>query len=524
MRQGTIYTNGKMLFPADVGLCYSIECLIENRFELLYYMINRVKNWGAHMATVIDNPKIKQKCQIFTPAEKVSRMLDMAGYADDLFGKKVLENSCGDGEFLVQIVERYITDAVRRGFTIEQIRDGLARDIIAYDVDEKMVEKCKCRLDETATRFSIAGVVWNVSCKDFLEQTGLSTFDYIVGNPPYIAYSDLPNDVQQYVKRHFETCKKGKFDYCYAFIEKSYKSLSDGGCLLYLIPSNIFKNVFGEEIRKLILSDLEMVVEFPNEKVFENALVSPAIIKIRKGLKAPHFHYSEKFEKAKQIEKNQLAERWFFDLPENRRGRKIGDNYQVSHPVATLLNDAFVLKDGVIQDGYYILGNDRIEMEIVRVAASPKHKRNKNYTEHIIFPYAFDDQGNLLRFREDEMQRRFPGAVAYLSKFKTALEKRDADTSAQWYEYGRSQAIRNLIGPKILISKVISECTEAYLLDKDEIPYSGIYIKALNDANLAELIEILASKRFKQYIYKVGLSVSGTSRRIITKDIEEYIY
>ena len=86
MRQGTIYTNGKMLFPADVGLCYSIECLIENRFELLYYMINRVKNWGAHMATVIDNPKIKQKCQIFTPAEKVSRMLDMAGYADDLFG------------------------------------------------------------------------------------------------------------------------------------------------------------------------------------------------------------------------------------------------------------------------------------------------------------------------------------------------------------------------------------------------------------------------------------------------------
>ena len=65
------------------------------------------------MASVIENLKIKQKCQIFTPAEKVSRMLDMAGYEDNLFGKKVLENSCGDGEFLVQIAERYITDAVR---------------------------------------------------------------------------------------------------------------------------------------------------------------------------------------------------------------------------------------------------------------------------------------------------------------------------------------------------------------------------------------------------------------------------
>jgi hypothetical protein len=122
------------------------------------------------------------------------------------------------------------------------------------------------------------------------------------------------------------------------------------------------------------------------------------------------------------------------------------------------------------------------------------------------------------------MQRRFPGAIAYLSKYKDALENRDADTSAEWYEYGRSQAIRNLIGPKILISKVISECTEAYLLDDEEIPYSGIYIKPLDDANLLELIEILTSKRFKQYIYKVGLSVSGTSKRIITKDIEEYIY
>ena len=267
-----------------------------------------------------------------------------------------------------------------------------------------------------------------------------------------------------------------------------------------------------------------MVIEFPNEKVFENALVSPAIIKIRKGIKVSHLSYSEKFEKAKQIDKKQLSERWFFDLPENRQGRKIGDHYQVSHAVATLLNDAFVLKNGVIQGGYYVMGNDRIEMEIVRQAASPKNKRNKKYTEHIIFPYAFDDEGNLVHFREDEMERRFPGATAYLRKYKDALEKRDADTSAEWYEYGRSQAIKNLFGPKILISKVISECTEAYLLDDNEIPYSGIYIKPLENENLRELITILASKRFKQYIYKVGLSVSGTSKRIITKDIEEYIY
>lgn len=493
---------------------------------MMYKIILNV-NWGADMISVIENLRVKQKCQIFTPTEKVSCMLDMADYVDNLYGKRILENSCGDGEFLAQIVERYIADAIKHKYKISEIRDGLSRDIFAYDVDEKMVEKCISRLDEIAFRFSLFDVNWNIKCADFLTDPISNQFDYIVGNPPYIAYSDLPGDVQQYVKKHFDTCKKGKFDYCYAFIEKSYKMLSVGGCLVYIIPSNIFKNVFGAQIRKLILDDLDMVVDFPNEKVFENALVSPSIIRVRKGRSTPSLAYAEKLTElgaSRQIDKKQLSERWFFDLPEDKQGRKIGNDYQASHAIATLLNDAFILKDGNIRDGYYYIGNNRIEMEIVKKAASPKNKRYKKYTEHIIFPYAFDDQGNLRRFSEEEMLTRFPGAMAYLNKYKTALERRDADNSAQWYEYGRSQAIKNIFGPKILISKVISDCTEAYLLEADEIPYSGIYITPTGGATLTELLGILESKRFKQYINKVGLSVSGTSRRIITKDIEEYIY
>lgn len=489
------------------------------------YMIIHIR--GASMTSVIENLKIKQKCQIFTPAEKVSYMLDLADYVGNLYGKKILESSCGDGGFLVQIVERYIADALVHGYTNDQIRDGLRKDITAFDLDKQMVDQCKRRLDEIAIRFSIKDIEWNIKCADFLTECDLGQFDYIVGNPPYIAYSDLPADVQQYVKKHFESCKKGKFDYCYAFIEKSYRILSTGGCLVYIIPSSIFKNVFGAQIRKLLLNDLDLVIDFPNEKVFDNAMVSPSIIRLRKDENTVSLAYAEtitNLEAAKKIDKNLLSERWFFDLPENKQGRMIGNDYQVSHSIATLLNDVFVLRDGDIRDGYYLIDNDRIEMEIVRKAASPKNKRHKKYTEHIIFPYAFDDQGNLLHFSEDEMQTRFPGAMAYLNKHKAELEKRDADKTAQWYEYGRSQAIKNIWGPKILISKVISDCTEAYLLEDEEVPYSGIYITSSGNADLSDLLEVFKSKRFKQYISKVGLSVSGTSRRIITKDIEEYIY
>ena len=35
-------------------------------------------------------------CKIFTPIEYVKELLDVIGYKDQLYGKSILENSCGD--------------------------------------------------------------------------------------------------------------------------------------------------------------------------------------------------------------------------------------------------------------------------------------------------------------------------------------------------------------------------------------------------------------------------------------------
>ena len=52
------------------------------------------------MGSVIENAKTKEKCQIFTPDDIVETMLDHVGYIDSLYGKTILENSCGNGQFL----------------------------------------------------------------------------------------------------------------------------------------------------------------------------------------------------------------------------------------------------------------------------------------------------------------------------------------------------------------------------------------------------------------------------------------
>lgn len=479
------------------------------------------------MVSVIDNTRIKEKCQIFTPTAIATRMLDIAGYDINLFGKTVLENSCGNGEFLVQIAERYIQDAIRNGASLSDIHTGLEHDIVAYEIDRELIDVCRKRLDSVALKYNISAVNWSIHCCSFLAQDIVGQFDYIIGNPPYIAYPDLPKNERESLRSAFLTCKKGKFDYSYAFIEKSFEMLNPGGKLVYIIPSNIFKNVFAEDLRNLIKDDLTTVVDFPQDRVFSDVLVSPAIIRIQKGSNLDYITYAKVFGKESAvncISKINLTEKWVFETI-NSHGRRLGEHFRVSNSIATLCNRVFVVKDGCFDGNFYCLSDDRIETGILRKATSPKSKRySKGREEHIIFPYYYDEDGVLLHYTEKEMKENFPFAVQYLEKHKTVLAARDADDSAKWFEYGRSQALQNMNQQMIMISSVISDDTKAYLLEEGEIPYSGLYIIPTGRISLEYLLDKLNSDEFKAYISCVGVSVSGSSKRITTKDIENYVF
>ena len=58
---------------------------------------------------------MNKKCQVFTPNDYVKELLDSVGYNENIYEKSILENSCGDGNILVVIVERYIDDARAHG-------------------------------------------------------------------------------------------------------------------------------------------------------------------------------------------------------------------------------------------------------------------------------------------------------------------------------------------------------------------------------------------------------------------------
>jgi len=467
-----------------------------------------------------------EKYQIFTPNDYVLRLLDSVNYKRNIQEKYILENSCGDGKILEVIVRRYIEDGKRKKIPLNEIKEGLEKYIYGIEIDKGYHKACLCRMDEVATEYGLSNVVWNLHNTDFLKKIFKIKFDYIVGNPPYINYAELNTRTRLFVKESFDTCKEGKFDYCYAFIEAGMKLLNDSGKLSYIIPSSIFKTVFGKKLREFIKKDVKVIQDFSGQKVFEQVLVSSAIMVIDKTRKSEKLLYINEKNKMKiNINKTNLSEKWFFiqnpDLYKKKRKFKFGDFFLVSHTVATLLNKAFVIKNFELSGENIKVNNHLIECELIKDTASPRMFTNGG-NEKIIFPYKFNN--GIIRLSENDFIREFPNGYEYLLRFKDELKNRDSDLSAKWFEYGRSQAIGNMNQEKLLISTVITEKVNTYYLEIENIPYAGMYIIPLQKYSLNIAKRILESVEFYDYVKMVGISVSGNSLRITSKDIMNYYF
>lgn len=462
-------------------------------------------------------------CQIFTPENYVELLLDNIGYNIDLYGKRILENACGDGNILTVIVKRYIADCKKNKKSNDEIINGLEKDIYAVEIDKYYYMQCLEKLDNLLIEENIEGnVKWNLFNEDYLRKKFDYNFDYIVSNPPYITYRFINEIDRQFIRDNFQTCQNGKFDYCYSFIEKSFHDLTAVGKMSYLIPGSIYKTVFGNKLRELIQSKLIKVIDYSSIKVFTEVLVSSSIIILDKNKDNNLFEYIDAVNNTNLVLMNSnLHSKWIFSNENNHGRRRFGDFFQVSHVVATLFNEAFVLKDWVYNEPFYEVGNYKIEKQLIRDSSSPKLLSYKRECK-IIFPYYYLNN-QLCHYNKKEFEENFPNAVQYLQQYREKLDTRKKDKSAFWFEYGRSQALTKLNRRKLLMSTIITDKVKLYLLDEYNIPFSGLFIyPKTNEYDLEDAKTILESDSFFRYVLQIGIHMNGESYRITSKDILNY--
>lgn len=463
-------------------------------------------------------------CQIPTPSKYVKQLLDSAGYIKDLYGKRILENSCGEGNILCSVVERYITDSFSKGFDIDKVKDGLQRDIVAYEIDDEKICICKKRLNDICLQYGIKNVNWSITHADYLE-SAVELFDYIIGNPPYITYHDMTDVQRDFLRREFKSCQKGRFDYCYAFIEKSLDSLSTKGVLAYLIPYGVLRNQFADNIRSQILPILTDIYDYEGISVFEDVISSSVVIVCENKTGSTSFNYHRILNNTVNlIQKSSLGKKWFFNSNDHGKTR-FGDHYEVKNSVATLYNKAFVINEFTADDKFIYVGSEKIEKDLVHRAVSAKSKRKSKEDELIIFPYEINANQVSHLSSEEKFKELYPYTYAYLEKNKKALEKRNSSENVKWYEYGRSQALSTILGKKLVMSQVVTQKVNLYMCGDTDIVYAGYFIKAKDDSNtLEQAKKILESKEFLNYVKSHGTPTTSVSYRISVKEILDYMY
>ena len=470
------------------------------------------------MKSFYEDESIRNKCQKFTPTEYIEIILDLADYKQNLFGKKILENSFGSGRILEAIVKRYIEDCLDRNIDKKLISEGLGNDLYGIELDRNLFREAKNSLNKIIHEYNLPVVKWKLLNKDALFVSYKTKFDYIVGNPPYISYAIIDEETRKLLREKYISCSIGRFDYCYAFIECGINLLNKKGKLVQLVPNNIFKNVFAANLRELLKKHISVIYDFSGYTMFEDTLISTSFLLYDNYNNDNYLIYENRSTKlCTKIHKEDLSGKWQFISKEKNKNRgeliRFGDLFSVSMVIATLLNKAYILSFDEAR-------NKSIEKEVLRQTASPRSLRYKK-EEMIIFPYYYCN-GTLMKYNKDQFENEFPNAANYLRLFKDKLDCRKSDINVKWFEYGRTQALSHLNQKKLLISTIVTDKPVVYCLDKKTIPYSGIYIIVKKGSELKFAKKIIESEDFLAYVMRIGTSINGKSVRITSNDIENY--
>lgn len=487
--------------------------------------------------------KHKTLGQVYTPQWIVCEILDLVGYDNkNILKKTILEPSCGDGAFLIEIVKRYIKIARENQIKDEQIISDIKKYIIGVEIDTE--EHCKC-IDNLnsiiKSEFQIAGINWRIYNQNTLDfyKKHLSEFDFIVGNPPYIRIHNLDLETREILKNDF-MFSKGTIDIYLSFFEMGFKMLKSNGILGYITPNSYLHNSSYKGFREHLKQQktVHTLIDFKANKLFKGFSTYTAISVFQKNYDKNTFTYKE-FRNDKIIFVNNIKYQdlndkdWSFCDNENTKFLKelntgknaaIKEFFDVQYGFATLRDKIFIGKITKSDDENLVWFNSElIEKNILKtVVKGSRFKGQIDKNDKIIFPYELV-KGRYYAISENKLKNDYPNCYKYFLKNRAELESRDIDKGALWYEYGRSQGVQTIHNEKIVLSTLVNGGIEFYKIPKDVLMYSGLFIIKKNTTSDWQIIEkTLQSMEFYKYICLTGKDFSGGYKSITSKQIKEF--
>ncbi len=228
------------------------------------------------------------KGQIYTRPEVVDFMLTEIGLnnIEDLKTVRILEPSCGEGEFVIAIAERLINRPKHKPTINQLMGKVLAVDLVGTSLKIAMSKVHELLVNNGYQSKDTKKLLedW-FSASDFLLKDITPNFTHIIGNPPYVRVENIPKGLLDEYRRRFSTMTD-RADLYIPFYEKALSLLVDGGKLSFICTDRWTKNTYGKSLRQLISDNysLELFIDLYGVDAFERDVMTyPAITQIIKG-------------------------------------------------------------------------------------------------------------------------------------------------------------------------------------------------------------------------------------------------
>ncbi|MCE7060487.1 class I SAM-dependent DNA methyltransferase [Dyadobacter sp. CY343] len=471
--------------------------------------------------------------QIYTPLHLVEKILRLSGFYDtDFSNKKILDPACGDGRFLVPVVE----------FLIKNVPSGqlpgILQNVHGWDIDPLAIAKCRANLDQLVAPLGLT-VKWKLrKCDALFQRNNATKYDLIVGNPPYIRIQHLPEKQRLFIRQEYTFCRSGSTDAYVAFFELASVLLTKNGVCGFITPNSFFISETGKLLRSYFEQNqnLRHITNYGKIPVFENASTYSAVT-VFGNKKEPHFTFEQCIDKqfncqSRDFYFTELSSPWKLSVPESQmiEGRKLGDICRISVGITTLADKYYLFHILEETDGTSFAKNKNgdlvyLETELLKpvIKGSKLKSSTDPVTEYILFPYQKNEAGKHQIIPENELECRYPKTYSYFLKVKPALDRRDNGKAnpVAWYAFGRSQGLDSSFGKKIIFSPMNREPNFVLYENPEVTVYSGYFIKY--DGDTSALLEQLNSARMADFISVAGRDFQGGYKGYNKKVIENYI-
>ena len=446
----------------------------------------------------------------------------------------IIDPGCGCGIFLIAAAEYLLK-------TTDKTIDSIIEDnIYGIDIVSDNVRRCKLMMKLLSAKRGgdYENVQPNIICVDSLrvkwnELFDVESFDFIIGNPPYVNPHDMNKETVKFLKNNYSTTQSGVFNIFYAFIEKGMKELHPEGILSFIIPNNFLTIKSALELREYMQMNLfiKSILDFGVNMVFRPVRTYNCIIQLSKD-KNTIFDYCV-LPKVDDIEKSVSHAK--FNSMEieilDRNGWKLVDEKTYSNlrkiesqliPIKEFIRTGIAtLRDGVYlvekdNTGYYkIIDSHKyyIEADLVKpIYKIPDLKLHDNIEDakrYIIFPYIKSKAGYVL-IDESTFATSFPKTYDCLWRQRDELDARDKGKCAVrvWYAYGRTQGL-NKYGQKLLFPTFSNKPKFMYVDDEDALFCNGYAVFENERYDLDILVKVLNSRLMEYYVSNTSYSIEG---------------